>query len=103
MYAKIINEETQECEVGLGTNSEFYQKIGMSEMEVEKAYNGNWYVKGFAPVEPQDEIIKKQINDLEAQITDRNIRGAILGDEFALNKITDIENQIAELRKQLGV
>lgn len=51
-YAKIINEETKACEVGVGTNSEFYQSIGMTEMEVEQAYNGAWYLKGFAPAKP---------------------------------------------------
>lgn len=40
-----------------------------------------------------------QIEDLERQITARNIRGAILGDEYALNKVQEIEAQIAELRK----
>ena len=49
MYAKIINEETKQCEVGTGTNTAFYESIGMEEMEVEQAYNGNWYVKGYAP------------------------------------------------------
>lgn len=52
-YAKVINEETKACEVGLGTNSAFYQSIGMVEMEVEQAYNGNWYVLGFAPEKPE--------------------------------------------------
>lgn len=52
-YAKIINEETKACEVGLGTNSAFYQSIGMTEMEVEQAYDGSWYVKGFAPEKPE--------------------------------------------------
>ena len=51
-YAKIINEETKQCEVGIGTNVEFYKSIGMTEMEVEQAYNGDWYIKGFAPEEP---------------------------------------------------
>lgn len=51
-YAKVINEETKACEVGLGTNSEFYQSIGMTEMEVEEGYDGNWYVLGFAPEKP---------------------------------------------------
>ncbi len=51
-YAKIINQETKECSVGVGTNSEFYKFIGMSEMEVEQAYNGSWYVAGYAPEEP---------------------------------------------------
>jgi hypothetical protein len=54
-YAKIINEETKLCEVGLGTNSAFYQSIGMTEMEVEQAYDGNWYVLGFAPEKPVEE------------------------------------------------
>lgn len=52
-YARIINEETKACEVGLGTNSAFYQSIGMTEMEVEQAYDGQWYVLGFAPKKPE--------------------------------------------------
>lgn len=52
-YAKIVNEETKACEVGLGTNSAFYQSIGMTEMEVEQAYDGSWYVLGFAPIKPE--------------------------------------------------
>ena len=52
MYAKIINEETKQCDVGTGTNTKFYESIGMTEMDVEQAYNGQWYVKGYAPAEP---------------------------------------------------
>lgn len=51
-YAKIINEEKKQCEVGLGTNAEFYKSCGMTEMDVEQAYDGNWYVAGYAPEEP---------------------------------------------------
>lgn len=51
-YAKIIDEETKACEVGLGTNAKFYQSIGMTEMEVEQAYDGSWYLKGCAPEKP---------------------------------------------------
>ena len=53
MYAKVINEETKACEVGVGTNTAFYQSIGMEEMEVEQAYNGSWYLKGYAPAKPE--------------------------------------------------
>ena len=53
MYAKIINNETKQCEVGLGTNSAFYQSIGMTEMEVEEAYDGSWYLAGYAPIKPE--------------------------------------------------
>ena len=51
-YAKIIDEETKQCEVGIGTNAKFYKSIGMTEMDVEQAYNGQWYIEGFAPEEP---------------------------------------------------
>ena len=55
MYAKIIDEKTKQCEVGLGTNSAFYKSIGMTEMEVEQAYDGQWYLKGFAPEKPTEQ------------------------------------------------
>lgn len=53
-FAKIINEKTKACEVGLGTNIAFYSSIGMTEMEVEQAYDGGWYLKGYAPEKPQE-------------------------------------------------
>ena len=55
-YAKIVNEETKACEVGLGTNSAYYQSIGMEEMEVEQAYDGSWYLVGYAPEKPVEEM-----------------------------------------------
>lgn len=100
LYAKIVDEETKRCNVGEGTNEEFYKSIGMEKMDVEKAYNGTWYVAGYAPAKPEP-TAQEQIEALEEQITDRNIRSAIIGDEFAINKITQIEAQIEELRKQL--
>lgn len=99
-YAKIINEETKQCEVGVGTNIEFYQKIGMTELDVEQSYNGSWYITGYAPAKPEP-TIQEQIIALENTITERNIRSAIQGDEFALNKISEVETQIEELRKLL--
>ena len=57
-YAKIINEETKECSVGLGTNTEFYKSIGMTEMDVEQGYDGNWYLEGYAPEKSQE--VKEQ-------------------------------------------
>lgn len=99
-FAKVIDDTTKKCNVGIGTNEDFYESIGMQKMDVEKAWDGNWYLSGFAPINPGPSK-QEQIVLLESQITDRNIRGAILGDEFAINKITQIEAQIAELRKQL--
>ena len=55
MYAIIINEETKQVSVGTGTNVEFYKSVGMTEMEVEQAYDGQWYLKGYAPEKPVEE------------------------------------------------
>ena len=52
-YAKIINEETHEVEVGVGCLDEYY-------MEVEQAYNSLWYVAGYAPVQPEPTIDEKK-------------------------------------------
>lgn len=46
--------------------------------------------------------IQEQIEALENTITARNIRSAIQGDEYALAKIAQVEQQIQELRDQLG-
>lgn len=60
MYAKIINEETKQCEVGIGTNTAFYESIGMTDMEVEQGYDGAWYVKGYAPSKPMDALAQEK-------------------------------------------
>ena len=49
MYAIVTDEKTKAVSVGLGTDIEFYESIGMTDMEVEQAYDGSWYVKGYAP------------------------------------------------------
>lgn len=63
-YAKIIDEKTKEVQVGVGCPDEYYIEIGMTLMEVEYAYNGNWYLAGYAPVkpEPTEPTIEDQCN-----------------------------------------
>ena len=88
MYAKIENEETKQVSVGTGTNVEFYRSIGMSEMEVEQAYDGSWYVKGFAPEKP--------VEELQAQV--RSVRNQYLEqtDKYMIADypITDDEREL---------
>ena len=64
-YAKVVNEETKLCEVGLGTNISYYESIGMTEQEVEQDYAGNWYLAGYAPSKP--EPTKEEISTLREQ------------------------------------
>ena len=75
-YAQIINEQTKQCEVGIGTNAEFYRSIGMSEMEVEQAWDGSWYLKGYCPEKPEPTIEEKS-NQV------KSIRNQYLSDTLA--------------------
>ena len=66
IYAKIIDEKTKICNVGLGKTKnaeEYYKSVGMELLEVEEAYNGYWYLKGYAPAKPQD-VKEDEIRDI---------------------------------------
>ena len=77
------------------------------EKLVEEYIDGNNIVVNYTKVALTDEehnaIIQSEIYDEEYKITQRNIRNATKGDEFALNKITEVENNIAELRAKIRV
>lgn len=103
-YAKIINEETKLCEVGIGSNSEFYQSIGMIPMDVEQAYNGGWYLKGYAPSKPQSLINQEKINELKSQLAETDYicikiaEGAATHAEYA-EKIAQRQSWRAEINR----
>lgn len=70
-YAKILDEETKQCLVGIGTNIDFYKSIGMTEMDVEQAYNNAWYLSGYVPEPPtpsEEEIKQARIAELQSQL-----------------------------------
>ena len=55
-YAKITDEQTGLCEVGIGTNTEFYQSIGMTEQDVcQSSVDGNWYLSEKCPLKTEEE------------------------------------------------
>ena len=85
MFAKIINNKTKEVQVGTGSNVKFYQSLGMTEMDVEQAYDGLWYVKGYAPAKPQSVIDEERIEELEQYLKDTDwyaVRKADNGEEI---------------------
>lgn len=105
MLAKIINEETKQCEVGLGNDIEFYKSLGMSEMNVEKAYNGNWYLEGYAPVKPSP-TLEEQLVELETKYNmPRVLREGILANpdaysEFNVKRARELEALAEEIRRK---
>lgn len=57
-YAKVINEQTGLCEVGIGTNTTFYKSIGMKEQDVSQSdIDGKWYLSDKCPMKsPEDKL-----------------------------------------------
>ena len=102
MYARIVNEETKEVSVGLGTDVEFYKSIGMKEMEVEQAYNGEWYLKGYAPAKPEP-TVEEQVAKLEAETgLTRIMREMVLTENSGASDYVKAKAQeIEDLAKQL--
>lgn len=100
-YAKVINEETKACEVGLGTNSAFYQSIGMTEMDVEQAYDGSWYVEGYAPEKPQAEIKAERIAELEAYLASTDWY-AIRESETGIDIPAEVKKARADARAEIS-
>lgn len=67
-WAKIEDEVTGICSVGTGTNETFYQSIGMTQLDVEQAYDGNWYLVDKVPVQPEPslgELKEEKLNKLK--------------------------------------
>lgn len=104
-YAKVINEETKACDVGLGTNSAFYASIGFEEMDVEQAWDGTWYLKGYAPEKPEP-TIEEQVVKLEAETgLTRVMREMVLAEnsgasDYVKAKATEIEDLASTLRTE---
>ena len=62
-YARITNQETGLCEVGLGTNTSFYQSIGMTPLDVQQSdIDGSWYLADKCPMktDEQKELEEKE-------------------------------------------
>ena len=148
-YAKVENEETKECIVGIGDPNAIYrietvqeedgseewteqvevihkepkykdvekviyvrdfweQELGLTEQEVEQAYNGNWYLLGYAPVKPaqtKEEISvtrKRLYTDLVDPLTSQIQR---LRDEEQteriISQIESLKNERSELVKKI--
>jgi hypothetical protein len=67
-YAKVINDNTGLCEVGLGTNIAFYQSIGMTEQDVEQSeIDNNWYLAELCPHKSEEEKTAEREADFKTQ------------------------------------
>lgn len=105
-YAKIINEETKQCNVGVGTDIEFYESIGMTEMDVEQAWDGGWYVKGYAPEEPaptKEEQKEKRALAYQQEVDPITSQISRLRDEEQTPEIIEEINELLKKRNKLVI
>ena len=101
-YAQIANEETKKCNVGIGTDTKYYKSIGFEEMDVEQAWDGTWYLKGYAPEKPEP-TIEEQVVKLEAETgLTRVMREMVLAENSGASEYVKAKAQeIEDLAKQL--
>lgn len=94
-YAKITDEQTGLCEVGIGTNTEFYQSIGMTEQDVcQSSVDGNWYLSEKCPQKTYEQLLleeknkKHEENTRLAKLAVENGHVVFKGAEFETNAQT---------------
>lgn len=55
---KIHDQETNEVLIAVGDNIQLFESMGYTEVgEVERAYDGRYFVAGHAPMMPQEEVV----------------------------------------------
>ena len=99
-YAKILNQETKEVSIALGTNIKFYKSIGMTEMEVEEAYNGKWYIKGYAPEKPVDIQNKERVAELKRFLSSTDYVACKLIETIDESEFQDLKEKYKDVLKQ---
>lgn len=62
MFAKVINEETKEVQVGFGDNKEYFESLGMTLQDVEQTEDGKWYLSQYIPIEKLKAEKRAEIN-----------------------------------------
>lgn len=105
-YIEIINNEITRYTKNKNAAEKFYEKFIESENEPVRGFDGKLYLE---QKDIPDEIIslenkaniQEQIETLEAQITPRRMREAMLGNNESEEFLKTIESKIVKLRKKL--
>lgn len=110
-YAKIKNEETGLCEVGIGTDVEVYKSIGMMELDVQQSdIDGCWYLTDKCPMKTNKQKAKEErerLNNLRMtkrvlwlQLKELGITYQQLKDLIATNEDAQAEWDLCETLKR---
>lgn len=104
-YCIFENEQTKQVNIVEGKMIAITQA---TEMEVEQAYNGAWYLKGYAPIKPEPTVEERLIELEEKYQMPRVLREIILANPnmysaFIVGRARELE-ELAEIirRKNNG-
>ena len=92
MYVIYDKQTKVVTQYAVGTDDEYFKRLGMTDEEVEQDYLGRFWLKGYAPSRPQEEIdlenTQTKLNTLNQQLSElkENYVSAILSgnDDVAL-------------------
>ena len=76
-YAQIVDESVGAVNVGLGDDSEFYESIGMSLMDVDQAADGGWYLAEKVPAPSAEYQARQLYATLKADLEMKTISTSI--------------------------
>ena len=114
-YCKIIDNETGLCQVGIGTNYEFYKSLGMRELDVtESEIDNQWYLTEKLDTEEyrtklqttqkEERIyeIKIELDELDKKRIRAICEPALKDGEAGETWLEYYNKQISDLRKELS-
>lgn len=84
--AMLIDEETKEYKI---LNQIDAEKAGIELVDLDVAWDGRWYLAGYAPAKPQSEIDAEEVAELKRQLTASDYaiikiaEGAATAEEYA--------------------
>lgn len=101
-FAQLINEKTGLCNIGTGTNIDFYKSIGMTELDVQQSdVDNNWYLIEKCPMKTDEEkeleekkrvaMLKMTPRDFLLAITQMGVNFAKIKELMASNPQVEIE------------
>ena len=103
-WAVVVDSISKRCEDGLGNNEELYKSKGMTLMDVEKAYNGIYYVVGYAPIKPSIYERDKKINDLKKQLQEYDYIGVKIATGCAtINEYSEEIKKCEKIREEIRI
>ena len=64
---KIKNAETNEVEIAIGNDIAWFEEMGFTSIgEIERGYDGKYYLIGYAPEQPLDELKAVKLAEVDA-------------------------------------